>query len=63
MGLERKVRDRSCRALWAKLRAENHLDLREKQPKDRVYNDDVQAIKKRSLPRFGERFNNRSNLS
>lgn len=63
MGLERKVRERSCRALRAKLRAENHLDLKEKQPKDRVYKNDVQTIKKRSLPRFGERFNNRSNLS
>lgn len=63
MGLERKVRDISRKALWAKLREGNHLDLREKQPKDRVYNDEVQAIKRRSLPRFVERFNDKSNLS
>lgn len=43
-------------------REENHLNQREKQPNNRVCNDDVQAIKRRRLPRFGRRFNDRSNL-
>lgn len=33
MGLESKVKDRSWKALWTKLREENHLDLRGKQCK------------------------------
>lgn len=33
MGLERKVKDRSWKSSWAKLRKEKHLELQEKQPK------------------------------
>lgn len=62
-GTGEKSQGQIMQSFVGQLREENHLDLREKQPKDRVYNDDVQAIKRRSLPRFGRRFNDRSNLS